>query len=151
MVGRGTSPFSNNRMAPGLYRWDVQFTTTLAKCRDCSKLWSESRGGARAFPQKEWGSQLEIFTRYIIGLNCLRDCSSLLGHRPRICAWCPVKPKSSRARWESSGLGLFVQGMLSLLFFAIPWITSTLGTNHDEVCHQTFSDHFLHCFYFQIC
>lgn len=51
-------------------------------------------------------------------------------------------------RWESSQLGFFIQGLLS---FAIPWTTLTLGTNHDEVCPQTFSNHSLYRFYFQIC
>lgn len=126
----------------------VWFATTLAKCRDCSKLGVRAGKEPGLFLEMDRESQLKIFTRYITGLNRLRDLFNLLYHRLRICAWCPEKPKSSCARWESSQLGFFVQGLLS---FAIPWTTLTLGTNHDEVCHQTFSDHSLYHFYFQIC
>lgn len=108
--------------APGLYIWMVWFATTLAECRDCSKLGVRAGEEPRLFLEVDGESQIKIFTRYITGLNYLWDLFSLLDHRLRICAWCPEKPKSSHAGGRALSLGSLFRVCYPLPFPGLHWL-----------------------------
>lgn len=126
MMGRDF-PFSNSKMGLliSTHRW---FGLLLPSAEAAQSLEWEQAGHEMV------GESVKKFHQLY---HRLKPPFDLLDHRLRIWAWCQVKPKS---RWEEAQLRLFVWG---LLFFVIPWTTLTLGTNHDQVCHQTFSNHYL--------
>lgn len=97
-MGQGLPLLQQRDGAPGLHTLMVWFVGLLQLLPSAEATQSLGVRGGRPwqFLEMVGESQWKHFTRYITGLNHLRDLSDLLDHRLRACAWCQVKPQSSK-------------------------------------------------------